>query len=542
MGDERRHGSYREAFEARKKKVLITRAIIAVVILCLLVVVVRLIKYSDFIQSRQEKGSKILTKELEKDENFYSAKLDGYYFENVSDDNQIGKKLSMNNSDNNLTYNIAYPSIGDDTIDSAVSDHITTLAAEYMSDYATFDAAIYGVKASLNVDYHSYLAGDSVVSFVFFENYDAPGYSEPTEKVETFSYLLKTGDQISLEDMMKGNYLKVLSEKTKETLESDESFAESLSEKKYKKNYKAYSENFTLFAFSKSGLKLFFEPDRIAPSQLGVVTVNVDAGDLRDYMKYNAFKHVDIPVATSDPATAAPSADNPGGDPATSPAINPEENVDFPVAPADDNVDPSKPMVAFTFDDGPRAESTGKILDVLEKYDSRATFFLVGNRIDDYQDVVRREYELGCDVANHSYSHAKFSELKPEKIERQIENTNNKLKKILGVGASLVRTPYGETSSKVLKNVNYPVILWDIDTLDWKSRNSKKVVRKILNNVSDGDIILMHDIYDSTADAVAKVVPKLKKKGFQIVSVSQLFKYKGVTPEAHKTYFSVKSQ
>ena len=199
------------------------------------------------------------------------------------------------------------------------------------------------------------------------------------------------------------------------------------------------------------------------------------------------------------------------------------------------HVDPSKPMVALTFDDGPSQYTTG-ILDALEKYESRATFFEVGNRVNEFPDIVRRVGQLGCEIGNHSYDHASLGNASASKIRSEISSADAKIKALTGKTTALLRPPYGSVGSSLKQNAKKPMILWSIDTLDWKSRNADKVYQSVMSHVSDGDIILMHDLYSSSRDAAKRIIPELKKRGYQMVTVSELAQYRKVKLTAGERY------
>ena len=200
-------------------------------------------------------------------------------------------------------------------------------------------------------------------------------------------------------------------------------------------------------------------------------------------------------------------------------------------------VDPNKKMVALTFDDGP-SKHTKAIVDCLYKYDSAATFFVVGNRVNSYKSVVKHTYSRGCEIGNHSYSHPLLSGMTSKQITSQINKTDNRIKAITGQKTVLVRVPYGGFNSKVKKAVGKPMIQWSDDTLDWKTRSKKKTVDYVMKHVQDGDIILMHDIHEPTKKAALELIPKLKKKGYQIVTVSELAKYQGYKLKKGTVYYS----
>lgn len=201
-------------------------------------------------------------------------------------------------------------------------------------------------------------------------------------------------------------------------------------------------------------------------------------------------------------------------------------------------IDPSKPVVALTYDDGPHPSVTHDILDVLEKYNAKATFFVVGSRVNEYKDCIVREARLGCEIGNHTYSHTILTSASDSTINSQIESTNDTVEKLTGIRPAIVRPPGGSTSSRVKSVVNYPLVNWSVDTLDWKNRNSSSVVSSVKNNVRDGSIVLMHDLYGSTAEATETIVPWLINEGYQLVTVTQLMQLKGIYMEPGKLYFA----
>lgn len=199
-------------------------------------------------------------------------------------------------------------------------------------------------------------------------------------------------------------------------------------------------------------------------------------------------------------------------------------------------INPKKKMVALTYDDGPYTPVTNKILDTLEKYGGRATFFVVGSRVSSYKDCIKREADLGCEIGNHTYNHTILTSVSASTIVSEISKTNDAVKKITGESPKIVRAPGGSVNSTVKNNVKYPLFNWSVDTLDWKNRNSSSVVSNIKNNVRDGSIILMHDLYTSTGDASEEIIPWLVNKGYQLVTVSELMAVKGIDVKNGELY------
>lgn len=190
-------------------------------------------------------------------------------------------------------------------------------------------------------------------------------------------------------------------------------------------------------------------------------------------------------------------------------------------------IDPNKPMVALTFDDGPYAPVGNRIMDSLELYNGRSTFFVVGNRVMTYQSEVMRMANNGHEIGNHTYEHKYLNKLNASQIRSQIELCNQVVASVTGQVPALVRLPGGNKNNTVLANINQPIIMWNVDTLDWKTRNASKTVQAVLSNVKDGDIILMHELYDASGDAAVTLIPALVQRGYQLVTVSELARFRG---------------
>lgn len=205
------------------------------------------------------------------------------------------------------------------------------------------------------------------------------------------------------------------------------------------------------------------------------------------------------------------------------------------ISKTESQIDPNKPAIALTFDDGP-GPRTMELLAQLEKYNAHATFFMLGQKVSSYPDAIRKMQEIGCELGNHSYNHPDLSKLDAAGIQSQISQTNEGIRGIAGNGATVLRPPYGAISSTLSSNAGMPMILWNIDTLDWKTRNAQSTIDAVMKDVKDGDIILMHDIHSETIDAALQLIPRLQAEGYQLVTVSELAASKGKTLLNGETY------
>ena len=199
-------------------------------------------------------------------------------------------------------------------------------------------------------------------------------------------------------------------------------------------------------------------------------------------------------------------------------------------------------MIALTFDDGPLDGTSGdRILDVLEKYNAKATFYMVGTAVEGHQENVQRKAALGMELGNHSYTHDYYGDELPAD---EIQNCSNAIFDACGQRPVSFRSPGGITDDGILAecaNEGMPLYTWSIDTLDWKTLDADKVYHEVMDNVQDGDIILMHEIYDSTADAVERMVPELIKQGYKLVTCQELVRAKtGADPQPGVEYSSMR--
>ncbi|MCR5287607.1 MAG: polysaccharide deacetylase family protein [Saccharofermentans sp.] len=184
-------------------------------------------------------------------------------------------------------------------------------------------------------------------------------------------------------------------------------------------------------------------------------------------------------------------------------------------------IDGDKPMVALTYDDGPSIY-TNEIIDVFVEYNQRCTFFIVGDRISWNEEPAVREAELGFEQGNHTYSHSRLTDLDAAGQLEALKGTDDELIRISGNASTCLRPPEGRWDETLKEVCGQPIILWSIDSEDWKSRDCDTVCSRIIGKVSDGDIVLMHDLYQSTADATKEIVPALVDAGFQCVTVEEL--------------------
>lgn len=222
---------------------------------------------------------------------------------------------------------------------------------------------------------------------------------------------------------------------------------------------------------------------------------------------------------------------------------------------------PDKKHVALTFDDGPNADTTKIVLEALKKNNCRATFFIVGKNVTGKTNaLVKMEKDLGCELGNHSFDHARLPgliteeeveseeseasgepevKLNTEAAQAELDKTDEAVKAAAGVRPTVCRAPYGEWSDAVLSLMNRPHILWSLDTLDWKYRDTERLIEVVRDSKEDGDIILMHDIHETTANAIDQICQDLTEDGYETVTVTELAAINGISL-GNATYNSFK--
>lgn len=196
--------------------------------------------------------------------------------------------------------------------------------------------------------------------------------------------------------------------------------------------------------------------------------------------------------------------------------------------------------VALTFDDGPHPEVTPRILDTLKEHDVKATFFMLGSQVEYYPSLANEVKEAGHEIANHTMNHHDLSVLGVDQIKNEIQQSSEMIKKSTGWTSTLLRPPYGASNNDVEKmstDLGHALVMWSVDSLDWKSRDATAVNKEVMSHVTSESIVLLHDIHSSTADALPQLLTSLEEQGYQMVTVSQLLELwneKGVGPHYGK--------
>ena len=202
--------------------------------------------------------------------------------------------------------------------------------------------------------------------------------------------------------------------------------------------------------------------------------------------------------------------------------------------------DENKITIVFSFDDGPNGKKTQNILNTLEDYKMSATFFMLGNKLLNDEETVKKVTNSHSEVGYHSFNHTSFIKQKISEVKNEYQTSNEIFYSLTSHYFKYTRPPYGSYNQKVLDSIDTPFVRWDIDTNDWRYRDAEYITKYVLENYSNGDIILFHDSYDTTVKAINKLVPILYNLDVQVLSITEYTKLKNINLENHKMYFDFK--
>ena len=206
--------------------------------------------------------------------------------------------------------------------------------------------------------------------------------------------------------------------------------------------------------------------------------------------------------------------------------------------------DPKRPTVALTFDDGPTTHTT-PILDTLQQCGGRVSFFVQGNKIKENRGKILRAFNMECDIICHGWDHSDLTKLRKRAIKKQLVDTITEIARITGTASLMFRPPYGFINQNVVKVAQYlgiAIVNWSLDTCDWEVKDANIVHALIMSKVKDGDIILCHDDYESTATAMTRVIPELIASGYQLITVTEMLNHKYGSINPGTIYYDVREE
>lgn len=371
------------------------------------------------------------------------------------------------NDDSFVSINYPVTNIG--ILDEAVSSYVNRV-------YGDFKSKTYKVKPEINISYNYKEVNDDVISIGIKTEIVS---DTVTNKVKTFVYNKKSGKFLSMEDIVS------------DTEALDFEIKKRLLEK-YQDADMDYLSNvsYDFFTIDDENLTLYFNPIELKSKKSDLIYLDISLDSLDLLIDVQSFKKNDVYLS-----------------------LKKREILD------------SDKVVALTFDDGP-SKYTSDILKILKDNDACATFFVIGNKVSFYSDVLRDMLTFGNEIGNHSYDHKYLKRLSESEFKAEIDKTQEEIKKVTGFTPTLFRPTYGGYSNILKSYTDLTFVLWDVDSRDWSVKNSKKVFSNVVSSVKSGSIVLMHDNHVYAVQALEDIIRDLKDKGYKFVTVSELLKLK----------------
>ncbi|SJZ95826.1 Peptidoglycan/xylan/chitin deacetylase, PgdA/CDA1 family [Pilibacter termitis] len=324
----------------------------------------------------------------------------------------------------------------------------------------------------------------------------ASSKNQSTE-METRTYNLTSGKIVTIADVFQEqDGLKLVSEYLYKKLEANAEDKEAL-----KKGLTPDVQNYQRFLLDEENLTLFFTPQQFDNKNASIKEYKIPLAVMTSILKPEFVTEKAKQMATSTTEEKIQS---------TEMTVSKDQSL------------VGKKLVALTYDDGPSPTSTPALLAYLKEQNIPATFFVLGSEASKYPDIVKQAYDNGNQIASHTYHHLNLPTLSADKQKEEIHNTEEVIEKIIGKRPNLMRPPYGAFNEQIATEANCGIALWNVDSLDWQSKNPTAIYNTITANTFDGSIILMHDIYMTSVEGTKQVVPALKAQGYTFVTLNQL--------------------
>ncbi len=392
-------------------------------------------------------------------------------------------------NDKRTPFAIHYPETDNKAFNDAVLQYITDSKENYLSSMKkNKDKEVMG---ELNISLETFPYQKHYYSFVLTKMLYTGG-ANPEVSTKTFFINHETGEQISIKTLLNNdkNNLSALATYVRNDLQQNLKLKNELFKDELIKSTDPKWSNFNRFALVDDSIQFYFDKYEIASGAAGPQIVKLPLSLIN-------------PLLASDFQIA----------------------MEQPVQPTNTG-DPNQKRIALTFDDGPHPKVTEQILDTLDKYHAKATFFMLGSRVQYYPDIARDVLTRGHEIGNHSWNHPVLTKLSLESAVNQYTSTDAEIEKAINQKPTVFRPPYGATNDTINAQIPIPVVLWSIDTLDWKHRNAQQLLPNVKNNLHNNAIVLMHDIHQSTADGLDAVLAYLQGQGYEFVTVSEILPYR----------------
>ncbi|WP_339177125.1 polysaccharide deacetylase family protein [Oceanobacillus sp. FSL W7-1293] len=355
-------------------------------------------------------------------------------------------------------------------------------------------------RAHLNIQVDTEKIADKLYT-IEFQAYQITGGANGITKIKSFVMDLNENKLLQIDDVFQLNKSSIqdIQELIMNKLHSNEEIKPYILDEEAEKALN--DSNNWKWSVTPDNVIFYFDEYEIAAGAAGSIKVEIPIKEIKPYLNETFAKKLNIELTEEETEKEKKSTE------------------DYP------QLDPDGKYVALTFDDGPHPEVTPRILDTLKKHDAKATFFMLGTQVEYYPELSKKVMEAGHEIGSHTMNHYDLTALELNQIIVEMQQSNDIIEKATGRTINLLRPPYGASNSDVeqaASGMDNSLIMWSVDSLDWKSRNAAAVNEEVMSNVSPGSIVLMHDIHPSTADALPQLLTSLEEQGYQMVTVSQL--------------------
>ncbi|MDR6747218.1 peptidoglycan/xylan/chitin deacetylase (PgdA/CDA1 family) [Bacillus pumilus] len=411
--------------------------------------------------------------------------------------------VTLVNDGRYMRYAVNYPVFHQEKLDQEMKRYAETALDKFKTSFSEASDVDEENRYELNIDYEIIHYAKQTAA-IKFNTYELKGGVKGAHQTKIFNFDFKKQHFLSIDDLFlsKKEDLQKLSQMTFEELKKDRSLAEN--EHLLKQGTSPAAEHYQYFAIKDRFIEFYFPAGQIAPSEQGPQVLAIKKTLLKGMLKPEYINKEKNKNEKKEP-------------------IPKRKIVKLPKQSA---FNPNQKAIALTFDDGPNPSTTSKILNALKENKGHATFFVLGSRVQYYPDMLSKIRKGGNEIGNHSYSHPLLTRLPLKQAVKQVEETQQIIEKASGFTPTHFRPPYGGTNGQINAAVNMKVTLWDVDPEDWKYRNSQYVANYILTHASSGETVLMHDIYDTSANAAVTIIKELTKQGYQLLTVSELEQWK----------------
>jgi len=374
------------------------------------------------------------------------------------------------------------------------------------------------VIPELLIEYDIKYFSDKHLSVLFTEN---KFWGGGNQEINLFSINVsfEQNKLLQLENIFKANvdYLLELSQFSREKFENSNQLNQYYDPQWIKDGTVPERSNFDTFIITEHALEIYFNMHQIAHRDAGIQSITIKYSQWNDYWDENNIPYKPTPpVHTPTPEPTISAEQSPL-------ASDDKEQVSALPPSATPPAAKPKRRIALTFDDGPHKSVTPMILDILKKKGGKATFFVLGNRVEYYPEIMQRIVDEGHEIGNHSWNHSELTKLNEEEIKEQFDKTQQAVFDTVAIWPNSIRPPYGAYDETVQAIAHLPLVMWSVDTLDWKHRNKNKTIKAALAGAKEGSVILFHDLYSTTADALGPIMDKLIAQDYEFVTVSELF-------------------